>query len=83
MLSCNSFGRSAKVVLAWIALMSRSRLLGRPFEAAFSATIESIAAETNTSCITSVADLVMRLPYRVAARLATLLPGPDQVLHAA
>jgi hypothetical protein len=35
--ACNSLGRSAKVELTWIALMSRSKVLGTPPDAALSA----------------------------------------------
>jgi hypothetical protein len=44
MLAWSSGGRSASVVFAWIAFRSRSKVFGRPFEAAFKATTPSITA---------------------------------------
>jgi hypothetical protein len=47
------------VVLAWIALRSRSNVFGTPLDDAFNAMTASITEETTTSCITSVADFTI------------------------
>ena len=93
MLACTSLGRSAKVMLPWIALTSRSRVLGSPFDAIFSAAIESRIAEKMISCITSVADLVISLPWRPLYRsleglrertvARTRVPGVERHLRCA
>jgi len=43
--ACNSAGKSAGVVFAWTAFRSRRSVFGTPFEAAFSAPIESMTAD--------------------------------------
>ena len=53
--SCSSFGRSAKVALRCTAWISRSIVLGTPFEAAFKASNASATAEKMIACMTSVA----------------------------